>query len=110
MWSRNLPRSDCWRIVSPAPSLINYAGVADQRDNPKNLLTIDPDGRVTLEVGAQKRLAVHPGRYRVVPTTGELVILQRVAQEQRAESMVGAIAPGRVALAGEIDSVGGLVD
>jgi hypothetical protein len=85
--------------------------VADNREHPKNLLSIDAEGRVSVEAGAMKRLSAHPGRYRVVPTTGELVILQKVAVEQRGDaSVVGAIPPGRVALAGEIDGVGGLVD
>ncbi|HEY7957535.1 MAG TPA: DUF4388 domain-containing protein, partial [Polyangia bacterium] len=78
---------------------------------PKNLIVIDPEGRVVVEAGARRRLMQHPGRFRVVPTTGELVILQRVAEDasRRDQSAVGAT-PGRVALAGEIDGVGGLVD
>jgi len=87
--------------------------VSDPRpsSSSNNVITIDADGRVVVEVGAQRRLAQTPGRYRVVPTTGELVLLQRVGENQstRDVSTVG-IAPGRVALAGEIDGVGGLVD
>jgi hypothetical protein len=79
-------------------------------DNRNNLVTIDAEGRVTVDPGARKRLMQHPGKFRVVPTTGELVLLQRVAADvQRTDSTIGAI-PGRVALAGEIDGVGGLVD
>ncbi|MGZ3408445.1 MAG: DUF4388 domain-containing protein, partial [Polyangia bacterium] len=62
-----------------------------------------------LDAEAQRRLAGRPGRFRVVPTTGEIVILQRVA-EGRATTSVSGIAPGRVTLAGEVDAVGGLVD
>ena len=79
--------------------------VADDR----NLVLIDADGRLTLDPEAQRRLAGRPGRFRVVPTTGEIVILQRVA-DQRSNSSVSTIAVGRVTLAGEIDAVGGLVD
>ncbi len=76
-----------------------------------NLITIDDAGRITVGVGAAKRLAPHQGRFRVVPTTGELILFQRVAQQQNdSTSVVQAVAPGRVALAGEIDGVGGLVD
>lgn len=79
-------------------------------DSRANLITIDAEGRITAEPGATRRLMQYPGRFRVVPTTGELVILQRVAQaDARDQSIVGTM-PGRVALAGEIDSVGGLVD
>jgi hypothetical protein len=74
----------------------------------RNLLVIDADGRVTLEPEAQRRLAAHPGRYRVVPTTGEIVILQRAAD--RAQQSVSMITPGKVTLAGEVDAVGGMVD
>jgi hypothetical protein len=74
------------------------------------LIGIDEAGRVTVGPGAAKRLAPHAGRFRVVPTTGELVLLQRVATQQDSTSVVQAVPPGRVALAGEIDGVGGLVD
>jgi hypothetical protein len=80
--------------------------VSNNRDN---LITIEPDGRVVVGPGAARRLAAHPGRFRVVPTTGELVLLQRVA-ETKDSSVVQNVPPGRVALAGEIDGVGGLVD
>ncbi len=80
-------------------------------DDRNNSLIIDGDGRVTIDPGAQKRLAQFPGRYRVIPTTGELVIFQRVAGEGPRDSSTSTmIPPGRVALAGEIDAVGGLVD
>jgi hypothetical protein len=82
--------------------------VADDRTS--STITIDAEGRVTLEPGAQKRLAQSPGRFRVVPTTGELVIFQRIPEARREASSSTLIAPGRVVLAGEIDAVGGLVD
>jgi hypothetical protein len=81
--------------------------VAEDRD--RNVVRIEADGRVQLDTEAQRRLAGCAGRFRVVPTTGEIVILQRVA-ENRAGTSVSAIAPGRVTLAGEVDAVGGLVD
>lgn|GEM_PF-1123535 len=73
-----------------------------------NLITIDAEGRITIDPGAQRRLSQTPGRFKVVPTSGEIVILQRVAGDARDSSSL--IPPGRVALAGEIDGVGGLVD
>ncbi|MDB4968253.1 MAG: hypothetical protein JWN44_3942 [Myxococcales bacterium] len=75
----------------------------------RNVVVIESDGKVTVEGEAQKRLAGRPGRFRVVPTTGELVILQRLG-DLRAGASVSAIAPGKVTLAGEVDAVGGLVD
>jgi hypothetical protein len=81
--------------------------VAEDRD--RNVILIEADGRLQVDAEAQRRLAGRPGRFRVVPTTGDIVILQRVA-EGRATTSVSGIAPGRVTLAGEVDAVGGLVD
>jgi len=78
-------------------------------DRERNVVLIEADGRVKIDAEAQRRLAGRPGRFRVVPTTGEIVILQRVA-EGRAGTSVSGIAPGKVTLAGEVDAVGGLVD
>lgn len=75
----------------------------------RNLVLIDAEGRLTLDPEAQRRLAGRPGRFRVVPTTGEIVILQRVA-DARNDNSVSMVAAGRVTLAGEIDAVGGLID
>lgn len=75
----------------------------------RNLFVIESDGRISLDPEAQKRLAGRAGRYRVIPTTGDILILQRVSAT-RASASVSAIAAGRVTLAGEIDAVGGLVD
>jgi hypothetical protein len=74
-----------------------------------NRIQVDGEGRLVVEAGAQKRLAAHPGRYRVVPSTGELLILQRVAASPRETSQSGLIT-GKVALAGEVEATGGLVD
>jgi hypothetical protein len=79
------------------------------QDRERNVVVIEGDGRVQLDGEAQKRLAGRPGKYRVVPTTGEIIILQKFA-EGRAATSVSGIAPGRVTLAGEVDAVGGLVD
>jgi len=78
----------------------------------RNLVLIDPDGRLSLDPEAQRRLSGKPGRFRVVPTTGEIIILQRVAESrtQGSSGSISMIAPGRVTLAGEVDAVGGLVD
>jgi len=79
-------------------------------DNRENFVIIEPDGRVVIGTNAARRLAQHPGRFRVVPTTGELVLLQRVEVRTGEASSLQPIPPGRVALAGEIDVGGGLVD
>jgi hypothetical protein len=76
----------------------------------RNVVSIDSEGRIALDAEAQRRLAGRPGRFRVVPTTGEIVILQRTPDVRGGSSSVSAIAPGRVTLAGEVDAVGGMVD
>lgn len=81
------------------------SSVAEER----NVVSVDSEGRITFDAEAQRRLAGRPGRFRVVPTTGEIIILQRLADRGTSTS-VSAIAPGKVTLAGEVDSVGGLVD
>jgi hypothetical protein len=81
--------------------------VAEER----NVVVIESDGRLTIDTEAQRRLAGRPGRFRVVPTTGEIVILQRLAEPRSSgQASVSSITPGRVTLAGEVDAVGGLVD
>jgi hypothetical protein len=79
--------------------------VSDDRNN----VIIDAGGALTVDAGAQKRLVAHAGRYRVVPTTGDLVILQRTTAPHEGGSS-STLITGRVAIAGEIDAVGGLVD
>jgi hypothetical protein len=77
----------------------------------RNVVSIDSEGRLSLDGEAQRRLAGRPGRFRVVPTTGEIVILQRLPEGRTASAgSVSVIAPGKVTLAGEVDAVGGLVD
>jgi hypothetical protein len=78
----------------------------------RNSVIIDADGHLTVDSEAQRRLAGRPGRFRVVPTTGELIILQRVGWKpgERRDASHSVIVPGRVVLAGEVDAVGGLVD
>ena len=78
-------------------------------DRDRNVVLIEADGRLKLDAEAQRRLAGRPGRFRVIPTTGEIIILQRVA-DTRAGTSVSGITAGRVTLAGEVDAVGGLVD
>ncbi len=83
--------------------------MADDRNS--SFITIDAEGRLTVDPGAQKRLAPSAGRFRLIPTTGDLVILQRVPDSVRREGSTSTlIPPGRVVLAGEMDAVGGLVD
>jgi hypothetical protein len=72
-------------------------------------VVIDPEGRLTLEPGAQRRLAPRPGRFRVLPTTGDIIILQKLS-DPNSNSSVTPGPPGRVTLAGEIEPTGGLVD
>ena len=68
-------------------------------------LVIDEAGHLTVEGrAAQRRLAARPGRYRLIPSPANLVILERVAEE-------GAKAePGHTVLCGDIERVGGLID
>ncbi len=79
----------------------------------RNLVTIESDGQVGLDLDAQRRLAAHPGRYRVLPTTGDLILMQRAARDQNLssrETSSSAIFYGQVALAGDVSAVGGLID
>ena len=78
-------------------------------DRDRNLVLIEADGRMRLDAEAQRRLAGRPGRFRVIPTTGEIIILQRIG-DNRTGTSVSGITAGRVTLAGEVDAVGGLVD
>jgi hypothetical protein len=75
-----------------------------------NVIIIDEEGRVDADPGAQRRLAAHPGSYRVIPTAGEIVLLQRTDAWQPEHSSSSIIFSGRVALAGDVDAVGGLID
>lgn len=67
-------------------------------------LVIDEAGNVSVEGrAAQRRLAARPGRYRLLASPANLVILERVADEGRPE-------PGHTAISGDIERVGGLID
>ncbi len=75
--------------------------MADERD----LLRINPDGHVTIGAELARRLGARPGAYRLMPTSGDLLLLQRVAGDALAKPN-----QGRALLAGEIDHLGGLAD
>lgn len=76
--------------------------MADERD----LLRINPDGRVVIGPELARKLAGKPGSYRLLPTTGGLLLLQRLRSE---ESQAGPV-HGRALLSGELDRLGGLAD
>jgi hypothetical protein len=76
-----------------------------------NVVIIDEEGHLVVEPGAERKLVGHSGRYRVIPTAGEIVILQRVDPGARTESSsASGLYGGRVALAGDVDAAGGLID
>jgi hypothetical protein len=82
--------------------------VAEERGN---IILIDEQGGLSADPGAERRLAPHAGRYRVIPTAGEVVILQRVeGGELTKEGSGSGLFQGRVALAGDVEAVGGLID
>jgi hypothetical protein len=65
---------------------------------------VHEDGYVTAEtLTAARRLAGRAGRWRLVPTPPAMMLLQR-------EQQLGAEPPGHIALAGDIESCGGLLD
>jgi hypothetical protein len=78
--------------------------VADERD----LLRIEvegTEGRVVIGSELRRRLAGRPGTYRLLPTGGDLLLLQRLPE------VASQNAPtGRVLLSGEIARLGGLAD
>ncbi len=75
--------------------------MADERD----LIRITPEGRVAIGSELARKLAARPGAFRLMPTSADLLLLQRLP---------GEVAPpstqGRAVLAGEIDQLGGLAD
>jgi hypothetical protein len=78
--------------------------VADERD----LIRIAPDGRVAIGPELARKLATRPGAYRLLPTSGGLLLLQRVrSDESQATEMPSG---GRALLSGELDRLGGLAD
>ena len=76
--------------------------MADDRD----LIRITPDGRVAVGSELARKLAAKPGTYRLLPTAGGLLLLQRLPTEtSQAENP-----KGRALLSGEIERLGGLAD
>jgi Domain of unknown function (DUF4388) len=70
-------------------------------------IVIDENGLLTVPGrAAARRLAVRAGRYRLIPSPADLVILERIDPAKVGE---GKTATG-VVLAGDIDRVGGLID
>ena len=70
-------------------------------------ILIDEAGRVTVEGrGALRRLAARPGRYRLVPSTPNLVILERL----EAAPGTGERHLGHIVLSGDIERLGSLID
>jgi hypothetical protein len=81
----------------------NYDRLAVVAERP--VLVIDAEGRVLAEDrNASRRLAGRAGRWRMLASTGDLIILSREPPEGAPVSNV------RVALSGEIDGTGGLCD
>ncbi|MEO6950482.1 MAG: DUF4388 domain-containing protein [Polyangia bacterium] len=71
----------------------------------RDLVRIHPDGQIEVGGDTARRLAANAGDYRMLPTSGSLVLLQRLPDE------VAATRPqGRALLAGEISRLGGLAD
>jgi Domain of unknown function (DUF4388) len=75
-----------------------------------NVVVIDAEGHLVVDPAAERKLSAHPGRFRVIPTAGEIVLLQRIDPEARNEGSASGLYGGRVALAGDIDAAGGLID
>jgi hypothetical protein len=75
-----------------------------------NIVIIDEEGHLIVDASAERKLAAYPGRYRVMPTAGEIVILQRTDSDTRRETSASALLMGKVALAGDVDAIGGLID
>src|SRR5271167_4615206 len=68
------------------------APVSEDRGNTTgNIILIDEEGRLTADPGAERRLAAYAGRYRVLPTAGEIVLLQRADAPSRQESSNSAL-------------------
>ena len=66
------------------------------------ILLIDESGRVTVEGrAALRRLAARPGRYRLLPSPSNLVVLERSDDGQSS---------GRTVMSGDIERLGGLID
>src|SRR5206468_159301 len=69
-------------------------------------ILIDENGQLSVPGrAALRRLAVRAGRYRLIPSPADLVILERVDPNKPAGK-----GSGGVVMAGDIDRVGGLID
>ncbi len=64
---------------------------------------IDESGQLSVGRAALRRLAARHGKYRLLPSPSDLVILERVDEGHAAKT-------GAVVLAGDIERVGGLID
>ncbi len=76
--------------------------MVDDRDT----LRITPDGRVAIGPELARKLAGRPGAYRLLPTSGGLLLLQKLPSEGSQPDS----ARGHALLSGEIDRLGGLAD
>ena len=75
---------------------------ASSGDSPLTLV-IDETGRITVEGrAAQRRLAARPGRYRLLPSPANLVVLERSDDTSHVA--------GRTVMSGDIERLGGLID
>jgi hypothetical protein len=83
---------------------LSCSTVSDDRET----LRVTPDGRVVIGPELTRKLAARPGVYRLLPTTGGLLLLQRLPGEGKPAGPPGS--PGRALLSGEIDRLGGLAD
>lgn len=67
------------------------------------VVVVDGEGRVSGEPRAQRRLASQAGRYNLVSTTDDLIVLQRA--QSRSLNVAG-----HIVVSGDIEGTGGLVD
>jgi hypothetical protein len=68
---------------------------------------IDENGQLSVGRAALRRLAARHGKYRLIPSPGDLVILEKVEEEGASKKEEKS---GGVVLAGDIERVGGLID
>jgi hypothetical protein len=71
------------------------------------IILIDEEGRMALDDPASRRLAGRAGRWRMVASSPALMVLARADPEA---GSTDALPGPRVALSGEVDAAGGLVD
>ncbi len=73
------------------------------KSNPTFVVTVDGEGRITAEPRAQRRIAAQAGRYNLLSSTDDLIVLQR--QQSRSLNVAG-----NIVFSGDIEGTGGLVD